>query len=113
MLRAANRRQDASGGGDDAMSKFIGEAVEVEMSAPPGGVLAPSSFTWRGQTLQVEALLEMFPEAGWPRTLRTRGWWHKRFRNHYVVRVSDGHVYQLTLDRSGGRREWVLLKEIE
>jgi hypothetical protein len=95
------------------MPRFIGEPVEVEMSAPPGGVFAPSSFTWRGQTLQVEAVQQVFAETGWPRTLRSRGWWQKRFRNHYVVRASDGHVYQLTLDRSGGRRVWTLMKEVE
>lgn len=95
------------------MTRFIGETVEVKMSAPEGGVMAPASFTWRGTTLQVTTILQVFAEAAWPRTSRTRGWWQKRRRNHWIVRASDGHVYQLTLDRSGSRRVWILLKEIE
>ncbi len=83
------------------------------MSAPPGGVCAPASFTWRGATLQVETILQVHAEAAWPRTSRTRGWWQKRRRTHWIVRAGDGHVYQLTLDRTGGRRQWVLLKQVE
>jgi hypothetical protein len=95
------------------MVKFIGETIEVQMAAEPGGVYAPASFTWRGSTLRIEAILRIFAEASWPKTSRTRGWWQKRRRTHWIVRASDGHSYQLTLDRTGSRREWILLKQLE
>ncbi len=93
--------------------RFIGEEIEVELDGPPDGVLAPVRFTWRGRTYEVKAIHSVFAEAGWPRTARSRAWWQKRHRNHYVVRADDGHVYQLVLDRSGRRRQWILLRQIE
>jgi hypothetical protein len=93
--------------------KLIAEPVEVEMAAPAGGVYAPARFTWRGRTLAVEHVLRVFAEADWPRTVRTRGWWLKRRHTHWIVRAADGHVYQLRLDRTGRRRQWVLLKQLE
>ena len=93
--------------------RFIGETVQVEMGAPEGGVYAPVAFTWRGHRFKVEAVTDVFAESGWPRTVRSRGWWLKRHRTHWIVRADDGHLYQLTLDRGGKKREWILLKQLE
>ena len=97
----------------ELLPKFIGEPIEVELGGPPDGVLAPVRFTWRGRIFQVVAIHRVFAEAGWPRTARSRAWWLKRHRNHFIVRADDGHVYQLTLDRSGRKRQWLLLKQLE
>lgn len=97
----------------DKKPELISEPVEVEMDAPPGGVYAPVRFRWRGVTLEIEAILQVFPEARLPSTARTDGWWLKRRRTHWVVRASDGHAYQLYLDRSGSRRSWILYKRVE
>ncbi len=93
--------------------KLISEPIKVEMEAPPGGVYAPVRMHWRDETLEITAVLQVFAEAGLPRTARTDGWWLRRRRTHWIVRASDGHVYQIYLDRSGKRRDWVLLKRIE
>jgi hypothetical protein len=93
--------------------RFIGERVKVEMEATAGGVVAPVRFEWRGKILEITAILQVFSKAGLPKTARTDGWWLKRRRTHWVVRASDQHVYQLYLDRSGSRREWILLRRVE
>jgi len=93
--------------------RFIGEEIEVEMDAPAGGVYAPVRVAWRGQTLEVEAIEQVFHKAGLPRTARREGWWLKRRRTHWVVRLSDGHTYEIYLDRTGSRRRWVLYKQLE
>lgn len=93
--------------------EFIGEEVEVEMDAEEEeSVLAPRVIRWRDATLRIVSIMEVFGEARWPTTARTRGWWLKRRRTHWIVRADDGNIYQLTLDRTGSRRRWILLKRL-
>lgn len=87
---------------------LISESIVVEMREGAGGLLEPGAFTWRGDRYEVARVLQAWFDTGFVAGERTRTWYRRRHRNCYRVEATDGRVYELYLDRAGGRRDWVL-----
>jgi hypothetical protein len=83
--------------------RFIDEEVEVRV----GDFGRPLSFVWRGNAFEVVEVLR-----SWRKLDLKRAWWRRRHRDHYLVRVSGGRVFELYFHRGPGRRFWVLLREL-
>lgn len=106
-MRAAPGRPPGKGPGS-----LISERIEVELSGGPGELHEPLAFAWRGERYEVAQVLSAWTEVGFGAGERTRTWYRRRHRNHWQVRTVDGAVYELYLDRSGSRREWVLARKL-
>lgn len=91
---------------------LISESIRVETASPTGGVRDPVAFTWRGRRYEVRKLLTVWTDAGFGAGEVTRTWYRWRHRNYYRVEADDGEVYELYLDRSGSRRDWVLARRL-
>ncbi len=93
----------------EPVTAFIDEPIEVDYDRVR---LGPTAFTWRGVRYEVAEILETRQDYHTPEyAAHARGWLHRRHRNYYTVRTADGQVWELYLDRAGGRRQWVLLKK--
>jgi hypothetical protein len=91
---------------------LISERIEVELSDGRGALREPQAFVWRGRRYQVAEVISAWAEVGFGAGERTRTWYRRRHRNHWQVRTVEGAVYELYLDRSGGRRDWVLARKL-
>lgn len=91
-------------------AEFIDEPITVNYDSD---LLRPISFTWRSGHYQIAEVLKAWQDWRMPASSRhARGWRHRRHRDYYEVRTTDGQVFLLYLDRAGGRRVWVLLKRL-
>lgn len=75
-----------------------------------GGVREPVAFTWRGRRYEVHQIINAWVDMGFGAGETTRTWYNRRHRNYYRVEADDGEKYELYLDRSGKRRDWVLAR---
>ena len=92
----------------DDQVQFIDEPVTVDYQSAAVG---PTSLTWRGERSTVAAVVRAWVDFRTPAYAdHARGWLHRRHRNYYVLRLENGEVVEVYLDRAGGRRDWVLLK---
>ena len=83
------------------------EPIEVEL--PADRVLpTPEAFTWRGARYPVVETTRAWMDYGFPPGVKRRSWLERRHRNYYRVRTEDGSVWEVYLDRTGGRRKWFL-----
>lgn len=90
-------------------TRFIDEPVDVDYGTASEG---PRSVTWRGRKSAVTEIIRAWQDYSVPAYAdHARGWLHRRHRNCYLLRLDDGNVVELYLDRGGGRRTWVLLKQ--
>ncbi|HBK59607.1 MAG TPA: hypothetical protein DDZ84_02285 [Firmicutes bacterium] len=93
------------------MPRFIGKPAEVECSA---GSTTPTAFAWNDTEMQVVKIVAEWQDFGFggahpiARTWRTR-----RHRNYYRILCSDGHTYEIYLDRGSGRREWHVYRQVD
>lgn len=93
-------------------TNLISERIEVELSDPEHSLREPVAFTWRGKRYAVRAVLTAWVDAGFGAGEVTRTWYRRRHRNYYRVETDEGEIYEIYLDRSGSRREWVLAKRM-
>jgi len=90
------------------MDEFISEPITVEYDEER---MAPASLRWRGQTYAVAEVLSAWQDWHAPSYAdHARSWIHRRHRNYYVVRTTQGPIFEIYLDRAAGKRDWVLLK---
>lgn len=109
---------------------FIDEPISVTFSEPPllqKSPPCPATFTWRGETLQVEEMLEIWTDyrrrgraahnmrPAHLMTAASRGSWGVG-RFFYKVRVADGRVFTLYYDRAprdvdDRKGSWVLYRQ--
>ena len=91
----------------DARMTLISERIKVEMRQGQQGLQEPGEFVWRKERYIVDTVLEQWTEVGFGSGEKTRTWYRRRHRNHYRVRLIDGTVYELYLDRGGtGKIRW-------
>ncbi len=90
--------------------RFYSEPIDVVFTSRPR---QPASFVWRGREYKVAAVEAAWQDHGCG-TLSPRhaNWRLRRHRNYYRVRTDDGRLYDLYLDRSGGKRTWMLYREL-
>lgn len=87
---------------------FIDEPVKVEYETARVG---PTAVVLNGVRRPVSKVIREWQDYHTPAYAdHAQGWLHRRHRNYYLVRLDNGDVVELYLDRAGGRRDWVLLK---
>lgn len=92
------------------MDTLVSEPIEVTCAGAPQ---VPASFAWRGQEFVVSKVEGYWHDWGFGKAApKTRTWKLRRHRNYYRVVTTCGRRFELYLDRGGGRRIWVLFKEI-
>jgi hypothetical protein len=92
---------------------FISAPIEVEMQESEGRVKVSAAFAWDGTRDEIERILDFHFDTGFGEQTHGRAWYTRRHRNCYRVEASDGHLYDIYLDRAGGKREWVLYQRVE
>jgi hypothetical protein len=90
--------------------RFFGERVQVVCDRDAAGFHLPARFVFGEKTVEVAEVLRRWQDRGFhPRTPR-RSWLERRHRTFYRVRATDGFVYDLYVDRTGGRRDWFVTR---
>ena len=86
-------------------STFVGEEIEVRLEGEPG---QPAWLVWRGEEHAVREIISRWQKL----EMGKRPWYSRRHRDHYVVRVESGRIFELYRHRGPGKRYWVLLREL-
>ncbi|MEA3400030.1 MAG: DUF6504 family protein [Armatimonadota bacterium] len=92
---------------------LISEPIEVQMEDTDLAMRTPVAFVWDGTRYEIVRILDFWFDTGFGAQRRGRSWWMRRHRNCYRVEASDGHIYDIYLDRSGSQREWVLYQRVD
>jgi hypothetical protein len=87
------------------VTEFIGDEIEVRFAKKPG---PPTSFVWRGEEYTIAQIRRR-----WRSLDYQKSWWRRRHRDHYVVEVQTGEVFELYFHRGFGRRYWVLYRKLD
>jgi len=90
------------------VDEFIDEPIAVESEEL---TTAPKSFVWRDVRYEVAEVVKMWQD--WhtpPFADHARSWINRRHRNCFVVRTTDGQLFEMYLDRGSGKRDWILYK---
>jgi hypothetical protein len=95
-----------------AMEEFIGERIEVEKAETLPG---PVRFSWRGELHEVVKVLGEWVDAGFGELpARSGRWYNRRHRRYYVVRDTEGCVFEIYLDYANRRKPtWWLARRLE
>ena len=93
------------------MDTFIGETITVERS--PGSP-RPVRFVCRGEVHEVADVLHERVDIGHGQVPPHRQkWTTRRHRRYYVVRDTDGRIFEIYLDYSNrSRQTWFLVREL-
>ncbi len=91
--------------------RFFGQRVEVVCEEDSAGFHLPSRFILGKEVLGVAEVLRRWHDRGFHPQTRRRTWLERRHRTFYRVRASDGFVYDLYVDRTGGRRDWFVTRK--
>lgn len=110
MIGIAERCRHAVSEG--CATKLISERIEVEFTESPGGLKEPAAFVWRGERHVIRRIVNAWVDAGFGAGEVTRTWYRRRHRNVYRVETDQGELYEIYLDRSGSKREWVLARKL-
>jgi len=91
------------------MEEFLGEKIEVEQAKTSP---RPVSFKWRGEVHDVRQVLHVRVDTGFgDMPPGSRQWYTRRHRRYYVVRDSQGDVFEMYLDYANRRKKsWWLIK---
>jgi hypothetical protein len=91
------------------MEELIAEQIEVEQSATSP---RPVRFTWCGKVHDIVEVLQVRVDTGFGGLPpRSRKWFTRRHRRYYVVKDSQGDVFEMYLDYSNRKKlTWWLTK---
>ena len=89
--------------------RLISEDIQVTTARDERGLMAPASFTRKGREYRIAKVLRQWVDAGFTPGERHRTWLTRRHRNAFRVLCDDDRIYEIYLDRSGGRRIWHLV----
>ena len=91
------------------MEELIAEKIDVEQAATSP---RPVRFTWRKKVYEVAEVLQVRVDTGFGGLPpRSRRWFTRRHRRYYVVKDSQGHVFEMYLDYSNRKKlSWWLTK---
>lgn len=92
---------------------LISEPIEVEMGRTDMAAKVPVAFMWRGERYEIVRVVDFWFDTGFGAQKRGKAWYTRRHRNCYVVEASDGHVYEIYLDRGGGQLQWHLYRRLD
>jgi hypothetical protein len=94
------------------MEKFFGEQIEVEKAeASP----QPLRFTWHGEVHEVAEVLQERVDTGYGGLPpRSRKWYTRRHRRYFMVKDTQGDVFEIYLDYSNrSRQSWWLVTRFD
>ena len=96
--------------GTDMSQEFVGEEIVVQTSSGDG---MPVSFVWRKHKYDVDSVLKVWQDWGFPlgRAPKRQAWRARRHRNCYLL-ASEGRTFEVYRER-GKAEVWVLLKAAE
>jgi len=86
--------------------RFFGRRVEVTCEKDAGGFALPARFDFGDRCIEVAEVVAQWHDHGFHPAARRRSWLERRHRTYYRVRGDDGCLYDLYVDRTGGRRDW-------
>ena len=93
--------------------ELYADRIEVELEEEARPLASPNAFTWRGQRYGVVRVLRAWQDAGFADGgQRRHRWWERRHRNYFRVQTESGEIWDLYLDRGGGR-QWYLSRRWE
>lgn len=94
------------------MEEFIGKRIEVQKAETSP---TPIHFCWRGEHHDVAEVLDEWVDIGFGSLPpHSRKWYNRRHRRHYVVRDTEGHVFEIYLDYADRRKPtWWLVQRLE
>jgi hypothetical protein len=90
--------------------RFFGRRLRVVCEPDAAGFHLPVELTIGDDVIRVVEVLRQWQDSGFASTSRQRTWLERHHRTHYRVRGDDGRIYELYVDRTGGRRDWYLSK---
>jgi hypothetical protein len=77
--------------------EFIGKEIEVTTS---DDIKSPVSFRLEGRDYKIAEILESWPDYGYGNNPpKRKRWYHRRHRNYFRVKTTDGEVYEMYYDR--------------
>ena len=93
------------------MEEFVSERITVEKAETSP---RPVRVTWRGREHVVTAVLREWVDIGFGGLgPRSRKWYNRRHRRHYVVKDAEGHVFEMYLDYANRKKPtWWLLEKL-
>lgn len=95
--------------------QFIGKEIAVVTG---GEVKEPVSFILDGRKYEIIEITEYWPDHGFGKTPPKRArWYHRRHRNYYRVKTTDGETYEMYYDRGTGLdhpefKKWFLTRRL-
>jgi hypothetical protein len=92
--------------------RFFGQRIVVRCERDEGGFSEPREFLLGDEAVRVVEVLRRWHDSGFDATTRSRTWLERHHRTHYRVRVEDGGIYELYMDRTGSRRVWFLARRL-
>ena len=97
--------------GSEMPGQFVDEPIHVTTEPELG---QPVRFDWRGATYDVVEILMQWSDWGFSPAVSRRTWRTRRHRNYYRIKVKDGSVYEIYLDRSDAdRKRWFLFQRLD
>ena len=95
--------------------RFIGKEIEVTTS---GDIKTPASFRLEDREYVIAEVLEYWPDYGYGKQPpQRRKWYHRRHRNYYRVKTTEGETYEIYHDRGTHpdhpeRKIWFLTRQL-
>jgi ribose 1,5-bisphosphokinase PhnN len=94
------------------MTELLSEQIEVKRAENRP---LPLSFKWHEQEYIVETVMKEWVDAGFGLTPPgSRRWYNRRHRRYFIVKCTDGEVFEMFQDYSQKSKiTWWLVKKIE
>jgi hypothetical protein len=96
-------------------SKFIGKDIEVTTG---GDIKVPVSFRLNNRDYIIADILEQWPDYGYGKQPpKRKKWYHRRHRNYYRVKTTEGDVFEIYYDRGTNLKhpdlkKWFLARQL-
>ena len=95
--------------------KFIGKDIEVTTG---GDIKVPVSFRLDDCQYIIDDILEQWPDYGYGKQPpKRKRWYHRRHRNYYKVKTTEGNVFEIYYDRGTNLKhpelkKWFLSRQL-
>lgn len=96
--------------------KFFGREIQVVIN---DDVKTPKSFNLTGKEYIISEIVQEWQDHGFGPTTagRRKRWWQRRHRNYYVVKTSEGGLFEIYYDRGTNlnhpeRKKWILHRQL-
>jgi hypothetical protein len=96
--------------------EFFGQEIQVTTT---GDVRVPAVFKLADREYIVSEIVQEWQDHGFGPTAvgRRNRWWQRRHRNYYLVKTSDGELFEIYYDRGTNLnhpelRKWVLHRQL-